>query len=469
MDDQDQLVFADTVNNRLFGLPEVLDKNVDDIIVNECDTVLTKPPDRYHFGFIIFYILGTCLLLPWYFFMTANDYWMYKLRNLPNETQVIFLLPNDNHDHSRLQANFTSFLTIAASVPSSLMLLLNTYLAKKMSIHFRMISSLMLMLILFTITTILVNLDSDSWQILFFMITLGTVIFLNIGSSIMQGAVFNLVSFFDSSYMTATVCGQALGGIVAALAQILALWWGASSVHSAFVYFLFADIFILISLVLYTFLVKTNIYKYYVQDIPASVWIRRSSSTQYALLGNEQTPTVNTYAVLKKIWKLGLSTFYNFLVTMSVYPAVTVLITSVNKEHTAWTDTYFLPVIAYLLFSTCDFLGRVMSNFIRLPINSIWPSAILSALRTIFIPLMMLCNAKPRYYLPVLINNDQLYAVIMSVFGFTNGIVSNITMASIPYFVDKHEQEVASSLMITFLGIGISTGSLISFGMVNLL
>jgi len=46
MDEQDPLVFVDTVNNRLFGLPEVLDKNVDDIIVNECDAVLTKPPDR---------------------------------------------------------------------------------------------------------------------------------------------------------------------------------------------------------------------------------------------------------------------------------------------------------------------------------------------------------------------------------------------------------------------------------------
>lgn len=48
-----------------------------------------------------------------------------------------------------------------------------------MSIHFRIISSLLLMLVLFTITTILVNLDTDSWQILFFMITLGTVIILN--------------------------------------------------------------------------------------------------------------------------------------------------------------------------------------------------------------------------------------------------------------------------------------------------
>lgn len=72
----------------------------------------------------------------------------------------------------------------------------------------------------------------------------------------MQGAVFSLVSFFDSSYMRATISGQALGGIVAAISQILALWWGTSSVHSAFVYFLFANIFILISLVLFTILVR---------------------------------------------------------------------------------------------------------------------------------------------------------------------------------------------------------------------
>lgn len=151
-----------------------------------------------------------------------------------------------------------------------------------MSINFRMISSLMLMLVLFTITTVLVNLDTDSWQILFFVVTLATVILLNselslnyyyisngkcfykitnqyflVGSSIMQGAVFSLASFFENSYMAAPVSGQALGGIVAALAQILALWWGVSSVHSAFVYFLFADIFILISLVLYAIIVKT--------------------------------------------------------------------------------------------------------------------------------------------------------------------------------------------------------------------
>lgn len=46
MDDQEPLVYGASINNGLFEFPEVLDKNVDDIIVNECDYVPAKPPDR---------------------------------------------------------------------------------------------------------------------------------------------------------------------------------------------------------------------------------------------------------------------------------------------------------------------------------------------------------------------------------------------------------------------------------------
>jgi len=46
-----------------------------------------------------------------------------------------------------------------------------------------MVSSLMLTLLLFIITTVLVQLSTDSWQMLFFVITLGTVILLNSESS----------------------------------------------------------------------------------------------------------------------------------------------------------------------------------------------------------------------------------------------------------------------------------------------
>lgn len=44
---QEPLVFGARENNRFFGSPEVLDKNVDDIVVNQCDCVEpNKPPDQ---------------------------------------------------------------------------------------------------------------------------------------------------------------------------------------------------------------------------------------------------------------------------------------------------------------------------------------------------------------------------------------------------------------------------------------
>lgn len=67
-----------------------------------------------------------------YYVLTFNvQYWMYKLRTLSNDTRGNLFLLNDNDQHSRLQAYFTSFLTIAASIPSAITMLLNTYIGKK--------------------------------------------------------------------------------------------------------------------------------------------------------------------------------------------------------------------------------------------------------------------------------------------------------------------------------------------------
>lgn len=46
MEDQEPLIVNDAIHSKLLVFPEVLDKNVDNIIVNERDTTPTKPPDR---------------------------------------------------------------------------------------------------------------------------------------------------------------------------------------------------------------------------------------------------------------------------------------------------------------------------------------------------------------------------------------------------------------------------------------
>lgn len=42
---------------------------------------LPRPKDRFHGAYIIFFSLGIGGLLPWNFFVTAKEYWVFKLRN----------------------------------------------------------------------------------------------------------------------------------------------------------------------------------------------------------------------------------------------------------------------------------------------------------------------------------------------------------------------------------------------------
>lgn len=42
---------------------------------------LQRPEDRFNGAYIIFFSLGIGGLLPWNFFVTAKEYWAFKLRN----------------------------------------------------------------------------------------------------------------------------------------------------------------------------------------------------------------------------------------------------------------------------------------------------------------------------------------------------------------------------------------------------
>lgn len=41
-----------------------------------------EPYDKYNLAYIVFYVLGINTLIPWSFFITADDYWMYKFREI---------------------------------------------------------------------------------------------------------------------------------------------------------------------------------------------------------------------------------------------------------------------------------------------------------------------------------------------------------------------------------------------------
>lgn len=131
------------------------------------------------------------------------------------------------------------------------------------------------------------------------------------------------------------ISGQALGGIFTALVQIISLATGESSVHSAFLYFMVGNLLLILTLVSYIVLSKTVFFKYHLEEKQDGV----STSIQ---ADPERTPDISYMAIFDKIWLYGVSEWLVFVITLSVYPGVTVLIESQNKgTANKWSGKYY--------------------------------------------------------------------------------------------------------------------------------
>jgi equilibrative nucleoside transporter 1/2/3 len=430
----------------------------DSVVVRDSKSLFksAEPRDKYYMAYIIFYLLGMVTLLPWNFFITADDYWLYKFRNVSNNVSSYAVTKR-----TPLQTSFTSYISVASAVPSLVFLILNTALTHRISLHKRVIGSLIVMLGLFVMTLVFVTTNTDSWQNGFFIVTITTVVLLNVCSAVLSGSIFGVVGRFCPIYITATLGGQALGGIFAALAEIASLSIGASSVHSAFVYFIIGNLTISISIACYVILTKTVFFKFHLYE---------RTITQNEFENELLRPRIISHKIiLKKIWTHGVSMFTVFAITLSVYPSVTVLVESEGKgQGHKWNDVFFVPTIAYLLFSVGDYLGRIFAGRIQKPKKG-YVLLILSTARFVFIPLLMLCNAQPRSHWAVVFDRDYQYILILFMCALSNGYLANITAICAPRVVESHEKETASSMMTVFMGVGLALGSGISLYMVKLL
>ncbi|XP_058826401.1 equilibrative nucleoside transporter 1 [Topomyia yanbarensis] len=414
------------------------------------------PIDKYNFTYAVFYLLGMTTLLPWNFFVTAEEYWQNKFRNISSNDSTV-LTPR--------QLEFQSDLSIAASVPSTLFLVLNACFGHRIPLAIRMAGSLVMMFLIFIWTTALTQVDTDQWQDAFFHITLVSVVVVNAFSAIMSGALFGIAGQFTSDYMTAVVSGQSLGGIFTALVDIIALTFGAPPTITAFVFFIVGTLMLLLSLVLYIVMSKTLFFKYYISSRALMKNLPDVDEMSRELLPR-QSPTF--FGVLRKIWLFGFAEWLMFVTTLSIYPAVTILVGSQNQSH-PWHDVYFLPVVNYLLFNTGDYIGRVCAGIFEWPSQRPFLISILSIARIGFVPIMLLCNIIPHHSFPVLIHSDYIFIALMAGFALSNGYITNIALIGAPKAVEQPEKELASSMMAAFLGVGLACGSTVSFMIIEMI
>lgn len=341
-DDEEHLV-AHSINN-----PTI------DIISASALRLQNAPEDRFNLNYIVFYFLGMTSILPWNFILMAQDYWLHKFRNISANNSDI-LTPRQEE----LQAD----LSMSSAIPSTIFLILNVMFGYKIKLKYRMIGSYAIMSALMALTTMFVNINTDTWQDEFFHITILIVIAINAASSIACGGLFGIAGQFPSEYMTAVVSGQALGGIFAALADIIIITFQATPETSAFFYFIIGTAALVTSILLYVVINQTFFFKYFLMHQSSGSVDRRELIAPAVSLTHE--PKFRT--VFDKIWIYGFSEWLVFVTTLAIYPSITVLVVSQNKGNGhLWNDMYFVPVVNFLLFNSGDYLGRIFAGLFEL-------------------------------------------------------------------------------------------------------
>ncbi|XP_055945222.1 equilibrative nucleoside transporter 1-like [Argiope bruennichi] len=408
-----------------------------------------SPPDKCKIVYLTFGLLGIGTLLPWNFFITANDYWMYKFRSTLNRSCI------DYHNKTDLQATFTSYLALSNNVPYVLFLILCTLYNNRLSKRFRVIGPLITLFLLFGIVTACVEIDTDSWQMGFFSLTILIIIVVGIVSAILQSGVSGIAALLPAEYMHIMVLGQAFAGILASVAQTLSLLGDCDSIKSALIYFFSSDAVIILTLISYAGIQKSKFFKYHTYSLKEATALKDVS-------GITTRETISILHLLKQIWPYAVTILLDFWVTIGIFPGLAVLIVP-ESQGNIWNGKLFIPVTCFLLFNISDFCGRIVGGW--LPISSSKRMHLLTccALRLVFLPLIMLCNLQPRYHLPVMLSSDLYYIILMTMLGFTNGYCVAVAMVVGIKSVNPLLQELTGVILSTFLGAGLMIGALTSY------
>ena len=378
-----------------------------------------------------------------------------------------------------MQLEWNSWLSIASMIPNVVTLKLNAVFGHHYAMQPRLIVANVVIILMMVFTAVMTQLDTDEWQTAFLVVTLVSVVIINIMVAIYQGGLSAIAGQFPPKYMGSVVQGQALGGLFAAGTNVLCLALGADATYAAFCCFIVTIVFLATALAAYIFVHETEFFKYYFEN-------RHCNDDQGQGQGQQQQPEgdrllpgsdesvqirlpekINVLKITMEIWVWILAVFLTFVVTLACFPAVAALVQS-KSENKIWAQTYFLPVGCFLLFNIGDYLGRLGQSLVQWPKATPaggWIVLAMSVARIAFLPLFLFCNASPknRHYTSVVFDSDAVYLVLIVLFSLSSGYIGSACMMFAPKMLPPGQQQAtAASLMVSFLVFGLAIGAALS-------
>lgn len=426
----------------------------------------------------IYFVLGCAVLLPWNAIITATPYFMSRL------------------DGTSLKASFSSYLSMAFMVPN-LIFLGHATATSKQSLSTGRISW-SLLLIAFVTAALTLSTWIHIHPGLFFALILLAAMIKSAAGSYLQSSVVALASLFGHEAMQAVMSGQAAVGVAVSGVQVLS---AAASTHrvpppppqirdddpsrtpeeaSASLFFGLSTVFLFVTYAVHVWLKTLPAYKAVIARQRPRAPVRLPTTDSLGSPDERRGLTSNEHshkgpsgkAQMLRLGRINLpynfAVAYVFMVTLSVFPPITVSIQSTNPS----THPLLFSAFHFFVYNVGDLAGRTLCSFPRLHVWSAKRLLTFSLARTLFIPLFLLCNiqwASPTAVKPV-ITSDALYMLILLLFGSTNGYVSSMCMMSAPSVAHNprlkgrtEDVDVAATVASFCLVMGLTMGSMASF------
>ncbi|XP_056641157.1 equilibrative nucleoside transporter 3-like [Diorhabda sublineata] len=371
------------------------------------------PPDKFFLATLFCFFCGLVSMLPISFFLSANDYWMYKLRD---RTSANYNLNNK----TELQTMFVSANSIATSIPSLISVILTGIYGHKFKMRNNFLIALGSISSAFIILNILVKVDTDAWQITFFVISLFLLGFIALFVPFLNISLMAYLSRFPVFYIKISLYGSSVGGLFGSTLQLICLSIGNDPILIAFIYFSSGTIVMVFTLSL----------TYFIKYSPVIQLYEKNSEN----VGNKTHSIREFWATAKLMWPLLLMTFISTSITGFAHPNITNLIVSegyTGNQENLWYDKYFAVGAIYFLFDFFQLVGQIFVHPIITKKNYGWFLAIQVIRCIAMAPLFMFCNAQPRT-LPVWFPHDYQYMIIMVVYSLSFSILTSTAILSTP-------------------------------------
>jgi len=448
----------------------------------QLDNIIMKPSMLVCF---IFYLLGIGLLVPWNAFVSAEPY--FSKRMCGRKVEIWF----------SLVYNISSVLSLGGW-------LVFTWLREEReavkktgpsSTYMMVMVPLALYLSVFLLTTAFVLVSSLSESTFFIITILSLAVCGSMGAIASAGMVASASSLLTVGPLFS---GQAIGGVavsgvnfISALSEDPGDYWesvceqkqvtvegiSCSSYDkidwSVFVYFGTACLLLVACLLGYHHVESTQNHSYDQISNPREDFEdeeeNQSTNSSIGLVmdypnhpESERNKLSNlTTVVWNKVKKPALSIFFNFLVTLAIFPSWTSSLRSTAhcQSHNRLSNDLFTPT-TFLWFNISDLVGRLLAEKYSYLLDAEMQLLPLSLSRCIFFLLFMLLptsHSTPRLS-PIL--SDAFSFFILLLFAVTNGFILSWGFLTVPSLLSTEREQLQSSRILNFaINVGLLGGS----------